>query len=168
MITLFTFSLNLTISPQYKLLIMTIPCIFFFVTTLILKPVHKYSFHSKILSVNQVTNSDSPLVPLNSYATLILVVSVIIYYVYSRERDRTNRLHHIIMTTSVEERSSNYKSYQQTKTTLHDMLPEKIVEAYRKIKKNNPLISVSAYSFHFLNFCVDFKRSKINCTTGLA
>ena len=131
MITLFTFSLNLTISPQYKLLIMTIPCIFFFITSFVLNDT---KFHSKILSLHQVTNSASNMVPLNSYAALILSVSVIIYYAYSRERDRTNRLHHIIMTTSVEERSSNYKSYQQTKQVLHDMLPEKIVEAYGAFK----------------------------------
>ena len=145
----FILMINLTIPPHYKAALQIFPCIFFiFIQSFLASKTENLrdtsnkelieKFGNEIIEQNNNSSFDSdtkifvttdyPI--MNNYIILTCFLTTIIFFFFNRERDKTIRLHHIVMHQSVVERANGYKQAKNARLALEDILPTELVQAY--------------------------------------
>lgn len=67
---------------------------------------------------------------MSNFVLLTLIITIIILFLYNREKDKLNRLHHIVMHQNIIKRADIYNQARNVRTSLEDILPAELVQAY--------------------------------------
>ena len=114
------FSYNLTISPTVKLIVSGTCSLIFFVTEI--------AFSSSCEGISSLCW----LLKTNSFSCLTLSILALIFFIFSREKDRTNRLHHQIIYLSYLDSCETIKKVESARNSLYDFLPGDLDQIFKK------------------------------------